>query len=214
MFQPLSTSVRFIAITSAFALAFLLTESANAQGRYGPYAGGPVSRGMNTAQPWPIASPGYVRATPPGAMIHPSASPYLFQSGTSGGVTHSNAMTTASFPATGVMDIPFNSGQQLGYSQSPQFSPNGSRSIGDGCFTETCGSVGDLMPFHWIQAVGGNEYGVSHSWYKQFGIFAPIVVLPDESGLSFLQANGTIADGEVYGANVGLVTRYRDPVTY
>lgn len=70
------------------------------------------------------------------------------------------------------------------------------------------------MPFHWLQAVGGDEYGVAQNWYSQFGIFAPMVILPDETGLSFIQANGTVSDGSVYGANVGFVTRYQDLASY
>jgi hypothetical protein len=83
-----------------------------------------------------------------------------------------------------------------------------------GCSTGSCGSLGDLLPFHWIQAVGGNEYGVAQSWYSQFGIFAPLIILPDETELSFLQANGTVSEGSVYGANVGFVTRYQDMASY
>ena len=83
-----------------------------------------------------------------------------------------------------------------------------------GCSTGACSSLGDLMPFHWIQAVGGNEYGVAQNWYSQFGIFAPMVILPDETGLSFIQANGTVSEGIVYGANVGIVTRYQDMASY
>jgi hypothetical protein len=219
MLPILPISVWKFMILSAFAETLVLTESiANAQGMYGGNAGGPVGRGMNTAIPLPVTTPGYGGRVQPGRMVHPSASPYLFQSGRSNDVIHTGARTTASFPVGGVVEVPADSVQQFGIRQT-QFSPLGncetclSSSCG-GCSTGACGSLGDLMPFQWVQAVGGDEYGVNQSWYSQFGFFAPVVILPDETGLSFIQANGTYADGNVYGANVGLVTRYQDLASY
>jgi len=153
----------------------------------GGYAGGPVGRGMNTAIPLPVTTPGYGGRVQPGRMVHPSASPYLFQSGRSNDVIHTGARTTASFPVGGVVEVPADSVQQFGIRQT-QFSPLGScdtclSSSCGGCSTGACGSLGDLMPFQWVQAVGGDEYGVNQSWYSQFGFFAPVVILPDETGL-------------------------------
>lgn len=220
MFQSLPTSFRQLAILSAFASAMVWLESSViAQGMYGGYAGGPTGGGMSTAVPLPVMSPGYGGPARPGQMIHPSATPFLFQSGTSSNVVQTGANVTATFPAAGTYDIPPESINQLGYSETGPFSPLGncstcqSDSCG-GCSTGACSSLGDLMPFHWIQAVGGDEYGVAQNWYSQFGIFAPMVILPDETGLSFLQANGMVSDGNVYGANVGLVTRYQDMASY
>ena len=144
---------------------------------------------------------------------------YLFQSGTSNDVIYPGANTSASFPSTSVVDIPVESAQHLGISQSQPFSPLGNcnNCMSDSCgvcSTGSCGSLGDLLPFHWLQAVGGDEYGVAQNWYSQFGIFAPLIILPDETGLSFLQANGTVSEGSVYGANVGFVTRYQDMASY
>jgi hypothetical protein len=102
-------------------------------------------------------------------MVHPSASPYLFQSGTSNDVIYPGANTSASFPSTSVVNIPVESAQHLGISQSQPFAPLGncnncmSASRG-GCSTGSCGSLGDLLPFQWIQAVGGDEYGVAQNW--------------------------------------------------
>jgi hypothetical protein len=220
MFHLLPTTLRHFAILSAFASAICWMEgSAIAQNMNVGYAEGPAIRGTNMAMPLPHGNPGYGSPMQQPRMIHPSASPYLFQSGTSNNVIHTGANVSASFPVTGVVDVPPESVQQLGYSQSQPFSPLGncntcmSDSCG-GCSTGACSSLGDLMPFHWLQAVGGDEYGVAQNWYSQFGIFAPLVILPDETGLSFLQASGTVSEGSVYGANVGFVTRYQDMASY
>ncbi|MFT5323319.1 MAG: hypothetical protein ACI8P0_001168 [Planctomycetaceae bacterium] len=220
MFHPRLTIFRYGAILSALAVAFGgAVQSANGQGINVGYAEGPAIRGTNMAMPLPPGSPIPGGPMQNGRMIHPSASPYLFQSGTSNNVIHTGANTSASFPVTGVVDVPPETVQQLGYSQSGPFSPLGScntcmsDSCG-GCSTGACGSLGDLLPFHWIQAVGGDEYGVGQNWYSQFGIFAPLIILPDETGLSFLQANGTVAEDSVHGANVGFVTRYQDLASY
>ena len=213
MLRRLPDLFRTFTFVSAVAPMLLLMETfANAQGMYTGYPDGPVMRGLTTAQPLPVTTPGFGGPTQPGRMVHPSASPYLFQSSTSGDVIHTGAVTTASFPQEGVVDVAPESVRNLGISQSPPFSPLGNYS--SGCSTGACGSLGDLMPFQWIHAVGGQEYGVSQNWYSQFGIFAPMVILPDESGLTFLQANGTVSNGDVYGANVGVVTRYQDPNSY
>ena len=220
IFQLPSTTFRFFAILSTIASAIVWVEnSANCQGINVGYAEGPAIRGTNMAMPLPLGNPGYGRPLQQPRMIHPSASPYLFQSGTANDVIYPGANTSASFPVTSVVDVPPESVQQLGYSQSPPFAPRGncnacmSDSCG-GCSTGVCGSLGDLMPFHWLQAVGGDEYGVAQNWYSQFGIFAPLIILPDETGLSFLQASGTVSEGSVYGANVGFVTRYQDMASY
>ncbi len=212
MLQLSPIYIRESALLFVLVLACMLTASpAKGQEFYGGYAEGPSVRGTSMAVPLPPGDPGYGGQGYSAGMIHPSSSPYLFQSGTSNDVIYPGANTTASFPATGVVDIPLESGQQLGVSQSGPFSPFGGCST---CSTGACSSLGDLMPFQWLQAVGGDEYGVAQNWYSQFGIFAPLVILPDESGLSFLQANGTFSEGSVYGANVGLVTRYQDPNSY
>jgi len=220
IFQLPSTTFRFFAILSTIASAIVWVEnSANCQGINVGYAEGPAIRGTNMAMPLPLGNPGYGRPLQQPRMIHPSASPYLFQSGTANDVIYPGANTSASFPVTSVVDVPPESVQQLGYSQSQPFAPLGncnacmSDSCG-GCPTGVCGSLGDLMPFHWLQAVGGDEYGVAQNWYSQFGIFAPLIILPDETGLSFLQASGTVSEGSVYGANVGFVTRYQDMASY
>jgi hypothetical protein len=220
MFQLPPTTFRYLAILSVLASVSVWMEaSANAQGMYGGYAGGPTGGGMSTAVPLPMTNQGYGGPAQPGPMIHPSASPYLFQSGTSNNIVQTGANVTAAFSPAGIYDVPPESVNQLGYSESGPFSPLGncsscmSDSCG-GCSTGACSSLGDLMPFHWIQAVGGNEYGVAQNWYSQFGIFAPMVILPDETGLSFIQANGTVSEGSVYGANVGIVTRYQDMASY
>ena len=220
MFQPRLSAYRFCEILFALASVIAWSErSAIGQGINVGYAEGPAIRGTSMAMPLPPGNPTFGGPMQYGRMIHPSASPYLFQSGTSNEVTYAGANTTASFPVTGVVDIPPESISQLGYSESGPFSPLGtcntcmSDSCG-GCSTGGCGSLGDLLPFHWIQAVGGDEYGVAQNWYSQFGIFAPLIVLPDETGLSFIQANGTVSEGSVYGANVGFVTRYQDMNSY
>lgn len=220
MFHSRLTILRHFAILPAlFAACGGVADSANGQGINVGYAEGPAIRGTSMAMPLPPGSPYPGGPVQTGRMIHPTASPYLFQSGSSNDVIHTGANTSASFPVTGVVDVPPESVQQLGYSQSGPFSPLGgcntcmSDSCG-GCSTGACGSLGDLLPFHWIQAVGGDEYGVGQNWYSQFGIFAPLVILPDETGLSFLQANGTVSDDSVHGANIGFVTRYQDLASY
>lgn len=184
------------------------------------YSPSPVVRGRSTAHPLPQQlHPDFRGTVRPGAMVHPSASPYLFRSGTSNQIIQPNAFTTASFEAMGVNDLPAGSVQNLGYQSTGEFAPLGgcSTCLSDscsGCSTGACSSLGDLMPYNWLQAVGGEEYGVSQNWYTNFGFFAPLVVLPNETGLTFLQANGLIADDDTYGANVGLVTRRQDLATY
>jgi len=220
MFQLPSTTFRFFAILSTIATAIVWAANpANCQGINVGYAEGPAIRRTKMAMPLPLGNPGYSRPLQQPRMIHPSGSPYLFQSGTINNVIYSSANTSDSFPVTSVVDVPPESIQQLGYSQSQPFAPLGncnacmSDSCG-GCSTGACGSLGDLMPFHWLQAVGGDEYGVAQNWYSQFGIFAPLIILPDETGISFLQASGTVSEGSVYGANVGFVTRYQDMASY
>lgn len=169
MLQPLPTTFRFFAILAALAWAFARPDNtAHGQGLNVGYAEGPAVRGTSMAMPLPPANPGFGGPVQPGAMIHPSASPYLFRTGTSNNIIYPGANTSASFPVTGVVDVPPESVQQLGYSESGPFSPHGncntcmSDSCG-GCSTGACSSLGDLMPFHWLQAVGGDEYGVAQN---------------------------------------------------
>lgn len=220
MLQLLPISFRRFAILSVIASALVgMVQPATGQGINVGYAEGPAIRGTSMAMPLPPGSPTLGGPLQPDRTIHPSASPYLFQSGTSNDIIHTGANVTASFPVTGVVDVPPESVNQLGYSQSGPFAPLGSCNtcLSDscgGCSTGGCGSLGDLLPFHWVQAVGGDEYGVAQNWYSQFGIFAPLIVLPDETGLSFIQANGTVSEDSVHGANVGFVTRYQDMNSY
>lgn len=212
MLQPPPTFNRIIFFLFTFA-AFceLAATSVYGQGIYGGYAQGQVVRGTSMAVPLPPGNSGYAQGVPGPEMIHPSSSPYLFQSGNSNHIIYPGTNTTASYLPMGVVDTPAASGQHLGVTQSGPFSPMGGCTT---CSTGTCSSLSDLMPFLWVQGVGGDEYGVAQSWYSQFGIFAPLVILPNESGLTFLQANGTVGDESVYGANVGLVSRYQDPNSF
>lgn len=197
--------------THLFTLAILcelLNSHAHGQGLYGGYSEGQTVRGTSMAVPLPPSNSGIAQH---GQMIHPSSSPYLFQSGTSNNVIYPGANTTATYLPMGVVDTPLTSGQPTGVMQTGSFSPLGGCST---CSTGTCSSLSDLMPFLWVHGVGGDEYGVAQSWYSQFGIFAPLVVLPNESGVTFLQANGTVGDESVAGANAGLVTRYQDPNSF
>ena len=79
-------------------------------------------------------------------------------------------------------------------------------STGD-CVLPSRGDLADLMPFGWLQWTGGNEYGVSESWYTVAGLFLPLVILPGEDGLLFAQGDAFIAREDVYGANIGIVIR-------
>ena len=106
MFQLPSTTFRFFVILSTIASAIVWIEnSANCQRINVGYADGPAIRGTNMAMPLPLGNPGYGRPLQQPRMIHPSASPYLFQSETANNVIYPSANTSASFPVTSVVKV-------------------------------------------------------------------------------------------------------------
>ena len=87
MFHSRLTILRHGAILSALVVAFGgVVQSANGQGINVGYAEGPAIRGTSMAMPLPPGSPNPGGPLQAGRMIHPSASPYLFQSGSSNNV--------------------------------------------------------------------------------------------------------------------------------
>ena len=102
MLQLLPISFRRFAILSVIASALVgMVQPATGQGINVGYAEGPAIRGTSMAMPLPPGSPTLGGPLQPDRTIHPSASPYLFQSGTSNDIIHTGANVTASFPVTG-----------------------------------------------------------------------------------------------------------------
>lgn len=105
----------------------------------------------------------------------------------------------------------------------PQY-PTGFPVASPGCATGACDtyldpcsnvmepdSVADLVHYSWIDAIGGQQYGLDNDWSTNVGVFLPLFELSC-NGYVFMQGNGLVAENETFGGSGGLVTRVFDPV--
>jgi hypothetical protein len=66
-----------------------------------------------------------------------------------------------------------------------------------------------ILPYGWLQRVGGEQYGTTRDWYTSLGLFAPLLIFEGSNTVAFLQASGMLAQESTYGANVGIGFRRR-----